>query len=215
MNVEQVIADTPPIKELDDDRVQFYLQNRDVIETWASLRREAATAITNALLDLVEPLQDDLVRLGENDIQVAVDESRGRQSVAITRLSWHQANLGSPVQVALETESQAISTLGAIQVYPCVRAKQGHPHAEKFRDRLNALSSPLRTALGRDWRITQPRFVVWRYIDTPEGSSDLESIVLKAREDLLRLWVTAAPSLDTLMAQARTPAQPGDGVSER
>lgn len=206
MKLDEVIAHSPPIKELDDDRVQFYLQNRDVIETWASLRREAAAAITNGLLDLVEPLQDDLVRLGEHDVQVAVDESRGRHSVAITRLSWHRANLGSPVQVALETESQAISSLGAIQVYPCVRAKQGHPHAEEYRDRLNTMSQPMRAALGHEWKVSQPRFVVWKYIDTPQDSWDLEAIVLKAREDVLRLWSTAAPSIDALMAQGNPAA---------
>lgn len=201
MNLDEVIAQTPVLREVDDDRVQFYFQNREIIETWASLRREAAATLGDSLSDLVEPLQEDLEGLGEHDIQVTVGESRGRRSVAITRLAWHRSNAGSPVQVALEAEPHVIGTLGAIQVYPCVRAKQGHPHSDLYRDRLNALSSPLRTAMGRGWKPTLPRFVVWKYIDASAGLEDVTAILMRARAELLALWVVAAPLVDAAMAE--------------
>jgi len=201
MNLDDVLARTPTLPETDDQRVKFYLENRQIIETWAALRREAAAAISESLLDLVEPLKDDFEQLGERDIQVGVVGSRN-QHIAITRLGWERADSGSPVQVSLETESQVIRPGGAILVFPCVRARQSHPLAPQYRDGLAALSTPLKASLGRQWKSSPPEFVIWKYIDDLGESGSLAGVVETARADVLRLWTVAAPSIDALMNEA-------------
>ena len=211
MDLETVIAQAPEVKPAEDERASFYLENRGLIETWAALRADAANIVVERLLDLAVPLSEDMRHLGEIDVEVGTSYSRGRPSVDLVRAGWRNAGLGSPVQISLEAEQSAIGSRGSLQVFGCVRAKQGHPDAVRWHEPLAAVGPRLRAIMGRNWKSSLPRYVVWKYVDAPEDGWDLEAITLRAREELIRLWVATAPVIDELMAAIAVI----DGATER
>jgi len=74
---------------LDDERVRFYLRNRDRIEEWAALRAEAAAAIDEWLFEL-RPAVEDLAQGFGSDVRVDVIDEGGfaYPSYRLVRTSW-------------------------------------------------------------------------------------------------------------------------------
>jgi hypothetical protein len=100
----------------------------------------------------------------------------------------------------LETDREPFGSRGVLQVFACIRARQGHPDAGAWREPFSALGVRLNASLGRGWLKSGPPYVMWKYIDAPDGAWDIDDITLRSREELLRLWSVAAPAIDTALA---------------
>lgn len=204
MELDQVLTIPHDVRPVEDERVHFYLENRVLIETWAALRAEAASALLSRVPDLVSTLATDLERLGQSDAQANVAESKGRDSVELVRGSWDRASAGSPVRVSLDTEASAIGSRGSMQLFVCIRAKQQHPEADRWVAPIKMMSSELRATLkattGSGWTLSSGnRYPLYRYLQLTEDDWTIEAILQRAREELLRLWLVAAPAIDRLL----------------
>lgn len=195
--LDQLISQRVEVTTPVDDRTSFYLDNRELIETWANLRTDASKTLTNAVHDLAAPLADDLRTLG---VEPAVNVTDGRwPAVQLARTTWEQQGHTSPVVVGLEWDRQPLNSAGALRVYATVIAPRSHPRASEIEPALQALSDRLRSALDSRWKRNVPRWPAWKLIEAPEDPWTVEEIANRARAAALQLWAVAAPEIDRVL----------------
>jgi hypothetical protein len=122
---------------LDDDRVKFYLRNRDQIEQWAALRAEAALAMDEWLCSLAPDVKALADRLsGENKEVLAVATTRPEDAypkLRLTRPGWlAPPETGGGVSVCLEWQ-RARTTLSLGGAHAVRRCPRGEDDARRRR----------------------------------------------------------------------------------
>lgn len=201
MSINEVLAVEPGFSPIvENERARFYLENRELIETWAALRADAAEAIEERLPELADRVSIDLDLLDDREASVEVGVYRGCSTIEITRRPWISGEFGSPIRIVLESsERSLLDSQGNLRLYTAVRAKQSHPRASEFVPALARLRGDLRSALGSGWKSSEPRWPLWRYLVLDQESWSIDDVLRSARSDLLNLWVTAAPAIDALL----------------
>lgn len=208
MNLEQCLSTPVSFSPITgNERARFYIENRELIETWAALRADAAEAIEERFPELADQLSADLQALGEDDATVAIGTYNGCSTVEITRQHWNTSEDGSPLRIALESsERNILDRHGSLRLYTGVRAKQSHPLAATYATEANLLRDTLRAVLGNRWKSSPPRWPFWRYLPLEQDNWSVDSVLLCARNDMLRLWDAGAPAIEEVFQ--RVPPHP-------
>lgn len=192
---------------LDDERVQFYLRNRDQIEEWSKLRGDAASAMDDWLAQLAPDVADLARRLGDDvEAQALLGEEHTYQKLRLVRRSWlvrrpvDASAKGAPptaASVCLEWPRGKTSLYGAL--VPYVGA-----HVAKTTKIGNALRllPPLAARNGGAARVVNPWWAPFWRVAPPAGfPGDPDSY---RRELLLQLetaWQDYAERIDLAVTE--------------
>jgi hypothetical protein len=200
MNLEERLSIPVAFSPLTgNERARFYIENRELIETWAALRLDAGEAIEERFPELADHLSADLQALGDADATVAIGTYNHCSTVEITRQHWNTTEEGSPLRVVLESgERNLLDRQGNLRLYTGVRAKQSHPLAATYADQANPLRDTLRAALGNRWKSSPPRWPYWRFLPLDQENWSVDSVLQCARADMLRVWAAAAPAIEDI-----------------
>ncbi len=187
---------------LDDDRVKFYLRNRDQIEQWAALRVEAASAMDEWLGSLapeVQALADRLSKGGPQVIAVAMLDPEGAYpKLKLTRPAWQAASgAEGGVSVCLEWQRARTTLYGALTPYVGIHAAKSTPVGVTLRQQplvTPRTGEPTRTTnawWAALWRIAPPR-------DFPAEQARYRQMLIEGMETA---WEDYAERIDRAVAE--------------
>ena len=191
------MSDEQPERPIKNERVRFYLDNFQAIETWARLRGEANEELHDVLLDLADTLTRDAVDRGHDDVTVFADDvtNARRPRLVIVRRGWQDGDGRSPAAVVVEWHHPPIEKDG-LHLYVGIRAGDRGGRDVSVGTYLSKVAPALRAQLGAPWQREAENFPVWRWI-TPEGDTIDEAALLdEARRAAWRCWDVAARHID-------------------
>jgi hypothetical protein len=141
---------------IDDERIRFYLKHQELIETWASVRKDAREVTHEFFLSLTDDLGERAAGLG-GDLAVWRNE-KIYSKVGLYRPGWDGED-EPVVQVCLEWHKQATFTTGTRFVG--VRASYGNADGKSLRPYLGDTLRGIRDAAGfgrssNHWPAYQP-----------------------------------------------------------
>lgn len=128
---------------IDDERVRFYLRHRDLIETWAAVRKDVRQAAHEFYMSLADDLGQTAAGFGDD---IAVWSNEGNWSkVGLYRPAWDGE--GEPVvQVCFEWNKDATFADGVRFIG--VRVNYGSPEGKAFRPYAGDALRDLRDSSG-------------------------------------------------------------------
>lgn len=192
-DLESLLSEDAGVRPLEDARSEFYFAHRDLIETWAALRRDAATQLAERLFDLSDRVELDLAELGVSEVIVEGERTGSYGRVKVARESWIAA--GSEVWIGVEWEAKPLNAKGDVRAYACVRLPAD---PRRPADEVGALTDSLRASMP-GWSSSRPQWPVWRYVKPASVTAD--GIVSETRRDFLRLWVGISEVVDSWVRQ--------------
>ena len=131
-----------PLPKIEDPRARFYLDNYRTIETWAALKREAATLLAEGLLDLGPIFEADSQHLGER-IDVLADD--GATQLMLRRPEWMTG-----VGIGLEWTRAVLDRQADVSLYAGLQ-HDATEISEDDQGRLAELAAAARPTLGTAW----------------------------------------------------------------
>lgn len=190
---------------LEDDRLQFFLQNRDLILVWAALASEVADAVDDELRRLGSLVQDAAVEAG---IDLAVADrvaDDGWAAPMLHRPAWMTAGADGPdVAVGIGWDGRRVHPtggsgaslpyVGILASHATERGRAIEAATRPLADRL--LIAPKTYRRGSHW-------IVYRFIEAHDDwYTDVSGWRSSVVQELLRAWKDCAEVIDDGVASA-------------
>jgi hypothetical protein len=192
---------------LEDDRLQFFLENRDLIRTWAALEVEVSAAVDEELRRLGEDVQAAAASAG---IELAVAERvAGRSFVApmLYGAGWRSPDGDGPnVAVGIGWDGKVFPTGG----WPGISLPYVGLLASHTTERGRQIETALRPIAVRELVETRlykkgSDWIAYRFIPAKDDwYLDIGAWRTWVVQELLRAWRDCAPTVDRAIASLST-----------
>jgi len=192
---------------LDDKRIRFYLENQELIDTWAGLASDTRSAFSDWLIDLRSPIDDVVDRLG--GVTRVRDVDRWKIHMA-ARPTWNSTfDDDARFIIAVEWNTSDVGVPSKLP-YVGLRICGGDAEARELRTRfLDRFGDRLR-AFGA-YQFGNPRtwWPAWRYVAPEderwwEHTDEYQDLLLESIE---RAWNDFAPIVDEWLTVSKVSAE--------
>lgn len=181
---------------INDERVRFYLRNRERIEEWAALRKQATAAVDGWLTDLHPAVTELAAGLGAQ-LNPRIDPDNEWPTFQLVRPSWPLHVSGEPIACVALQWHRGYVTLGSGEPpYVGVYCRS----AEALGAQLRASEAVKTARQALNHKMTTLWLAYGYVLPGPEVPESFDAYRDSLMTELARAWRTYAPLIDAAIA---------------